>query len=153
MTIYLELGDYCEIAAELLGTTPEQIARLPRGQRGSEAKRADAPARPSSLFSAQQFLPLPLSPSRPYPQRFDPPDYLSQHLIDAGQPVAAMLRRLRLQLCFEVLPVDGAQGLTFDVRTSRARSRDESGPAPRTQNPLMASALATRRGAGRPTRA
>lgn len=30
MTIYLELGDYCEIAAELLGTTPEQIARLPR---------------------------------------------------------------------------------------------------------------------------
>ena len=30
MTIYLELGDYCEIAAELLGTPPEQIARLPR---------------------------------------------------------------------------------------------------------------------------
>ena len=30
MTIYLELGDYCEIAAELLGTTPEQVARLPR---------------------------------------------------------------------------------------------------------------------------
>lgn len=30
MTVYLELGDYCEIAAELLGTTPEQIARLPR---------------------------------------------------------------------------------------------------------------------------
>jgi death on curing protein len=30
LTIYLELGDYCEIAAELLGTTPEQIARLPR---------------------------------------------------------------------------------------------------------------------------
>lgn len=30
MTIYLELGDYCEIAAELLGTSPEQIARLPR---------------------------------------------------------------------------------------------------------------------------
>lgn len=30
MTIYLELGDYCEIAAELLGTTSEQIARLPR---------------------------------------------------------------------------------------------------------------------------
>lgn len=26
----MELGDYCEIAAELLGTTPEQIARLPR---------------------------------------------------------------------------------------------------------------------------
>lgn len=30
MTIYLELGDYCEIAAELLGATPEQIERLPR---------------------------------------------------------------------------------------------------------------------------
>lgn len=30
MTVYLELGDYCEIAAELLGTTPEQIERLPR---------------------------------------------------------------------------------------------------------------------------
>ncbi|HKO38877.1 MAG TPA: type II toxin-antitoxin system death-on-curing family toxin [Solirubrobacterales bacterium] len=30
MTIYLELGDYCEIAAELLGTTPEQVTRLPR---------------------------------------------------------------------------------------------------------------------------
>jgi prophage maintenance system killer protein len=30
LTIYLELGDYCEIAAELLGTSPEQIARLPR---------------------------------------------------------------------------------------------------------------------------
>ena len=30
MTIYLELGDYCEIAAELLGMSAEQIARLPR---------------------------------------------------------------------------------------------------------------------------
>ncbi len=30
MTIYLELGDYCEIAAELLGTGAEQVARLPR---------------------------------------------------------------------------------------------------------------------------
>ncbi|HVW46952.1 MAG TPA: hypothetical protein VHA76_07860 [Solirubrobacterales bacterium] len=30
MTVYLELGDYCEIAAELLGATPEQVARLPR---------------------------------------------------------------------------------------------------------------------------
>lgn len=30
MTIYLELGDYCEIAADLLGTSSEQIARLPR---------------------------------------------------------------------------------------------------------------------------
>lgn len=30
MTIYLELGDYCEIAAKLLGSDAEQIARLPR---------------------------------------------------------------------------------------------------------------------------
>lgn len=30
MTVYLELGDYCEIAAGLLGTSAEQIARLPR---------------------------------------------------------------------------------------------------------------------------
>lgn len=30
MTAYPDLRDYCEIAAELLGTTPEQIARLPR---------------------------------------------------------------------------------------------------------------------------
>lgn len=30
MTVYLELGDYCEIAADLLGTSPEQVARLPR---------------------------------------------------------------------------------------------------------------------------
>jgi death-on-curing protein len=30
LTTYLQLGDYCEIAAELLGTSPEQIARLPR---------------------------------------------------------------------------------------------------------------------------
>jgi death on curing protein len=30
LTIYLELGDYCEIAAEILGTSAEQIARLSR---------------------------------------------------------------------------------------------------------------------------
>ena len=30
MTIYLELGDYCEIAAKLLGSNTEQIARVPR---------------------------------------------------------------------------------------------------------------------------
>lgn len=30
MTVYLELGDYCEIAAKLLVTSTEQIARLPR---------------------------------------------------------------------------------------------------------------------------
>lgn len=27
---YLTFGDYCRIAADVLGTTPEQIARLPR---------------------------------------------------------------------------------------------------------------------------
>lgn len=27
---YVSFGDYCRIAAEVLGTTPEQIARLPR---------------------------------------------------------------------------------------------------------------------------
>jgi death-on-curing protein len=30
LTIYLELGDYCEIAAKLLRSNTEQIARLPR---------------------------------------------------------------------------------------------------------------------------
>jgi death on curing protein len=30
LTIYLELGDYCEIAAKLLGNSTEQIAWLPR---------------------------------------------------------------------------------------------------------------------------
>ena len=28
--LYVTFGDYCRIAAEVLGTTPEQIARLPR---------------------------------------------------------------------------------------------------------------------------
>jgi death on curing protein len=27
--IYPEFGDFCEVAAQILGTTPEQIARLP----------------------------------------------------------------------------------------------------------------------------
>ncbi len=30
MTVYLELGDYCEVAAAILATSAEQIARLPR---------------------------------------------------------------------------------------------------------------------------
>jgi death-on-curing protein len=30
LAVYLELGDYCEIAAKSLGTNTEQIARLPR---------------------------------------------------------------------------------------------------------------------------
>jgi hypothetical protein len=28
--LYVTFGDYCRIAAEVLGTTPEQVARLPR---------------------------------------------------------------------------------------------------------------------------
>lgn len=28
--LYVSFGDYCRIAAEVLGTTPEQVARLPR---------------------------------------------------------------------------------------------------------------------------
>jgi death-on-curing protein len=30
VVFYLTLGDYCRIAAEILGTTPEQVLRLPR---------------------------------------------------------------------------------------------------------------------------
>jgi hypothetical protein len=32
---YLELGDFCRIAAEVLGTTPDKIARLPRSSNTS----------------------------------------------------------------------------------------------------------------------
>lgn len=52
MTIYLELGDYCEIAAELLGTTPEQIARLPR-----IALAESALATPQAGFGDQDAYP------------------------------------------------------------------------------------------------
>jgi hypothetical protein len=30
--LYVTFGDYCRIAAEVLGTTPEQIAWLPGGR-------------------------------------------------------------------------------------------------------------------------
>jgi death on curing protein len=52
LTVYLELGDYCEIAAELLGTTPEQVARLPR-----VALAASALAAPQAGFGDQDAYP------------------------------------------------------------------------------------------------
>ena len=52
MTVYLELGDYCEIAADLLGTNPEQIARLPR-----IALADSALATPSAGFGDQDAYP------------------------------------------------------------------------------------------------
>lgn len=52
MTTYLELGDYCEIAAELLGTTPEQIAELP-----NIGLAASALAVPRSGFGDQDAYP------------------------------------------------------------------------------------------------
>ena len=52
MTAYLELGDYCEIAAELLGTTLEQIARLPR-----IALADSALASPRTGFGDQEAYP------------------------------------------------------------------------------------------------
>lgn len=52
MTIYLELGDYCEIAAELLGTTVEQIARLPRIDLADSAL-----ATPQAGFGGQDAYP------------------------------------------------------------------------------------------------
>jgi death-on-curing protein len=52
LTAYLELGDYCEIAAELLGTSAEQIARLPR-----IALADSALATPSAGFGDQDAYP------------------------------------------------------------------------------------------------
>lgn len=52
MTVYLELGDYCEIAADLLGMSPEQIARLPR-----IALADSALATPSAGFGDQDAYP------------------------------------------------------------------------------------------------
>ncbi len=48
----MELGDYCEIAAELLGTTLEQIARLPR-----IALADSALASPRTGFGDQEAYP------------------------------------------------------------------------------------------------
>jgi death-on-curing protein len=52
LTVYLELGDYCEIAAGLLGTSPEHIARLPR-----IALADSALAAPSAGFGDQDAYP------------------------------------------------------------------------------------------------
>ncbi|HXR59881.1 MAG TPA: Fic family protein [Solirubrobacterales bacterium] len=52
MTIYLKLGDYCEVAAGLLGTTPEQVARLPR-----IALADSALAAPQAGFAGQDAYP------------------------------------------------------------------------------------------------
>ena len=52
MTVYLELGDYCEIAADLLGTSTEQIARLP-----GIALADSALSTPSAGFGDQEAYP------------------------------------------------------------------------------------------------
>lgn len=52
MTTYLDLGDYCEIAAELLGASAEQIARLPR-----IALADSALAAPRASFGDQDAYP------------------------------------------------------------------------------------------------
>jgi death-on-curing protein len=49
---YLTLGDYCRIAAEVLGTNPEQVARLPR-----IALADSALATPSAGFGDQDAYP------------------------------------------------------------------------------------------------
>jgi death on curing protein len=52
VTTYLELGDYCEIAAELLGTDPERISELP-----NIGLAASALAVPRSGFGDQDAYP------------------------------------------------------------------------------------------------
>lgn len=49
---YVSLGDYCRIAAEVLGTTPEQVARLPR-----IALADSALASPRASFGGQDAYP------------------------------------------------------------------------------------------------
>jgi death on curing protein len=49
----LELGDYCEIAARLLGTSTEEIARLPR-----IALADSALAAPQAGFGGQEAYPV-----------------------------------------------------------------------------------------------
>ena len=50
--LYVTFGDYCRIAAEVLGTTPEQIARLPR-----IALADSALASPRAGFGGQDAYP------------------------------------------------------------------------------------------------
>jgi death on curing protein len=49
---YVTFGDYCRIAAEVLGTTPEQVARLPR-----IALADSALASPRAGFGDQEAYP------------------------------------------------------------------------------------------------
>jgi hypothetical protein len=60
LTVYLELGDYCEIAAEVLGTTPEQIARLPRIGLADSALAA-----PRASFGGEDAYPSLIEKGRP----------------------------------------------------------------------------------------
>jgi death on curing protein len=49
---YLEFGDYCRIAAEVLGTTPDLVARLPRIGLADSAL-----ASPGAGFGGQEAYP------------------------------------------------------------------------------------------------
>lgn len=49
---YPKLGDFCEVAAEILGTTAAQIARLP-----GIARAESALAMPASGFGDEEFFP------------------------------------------------------------------------------------------------
>jgi death on curing protein len=55
VTVYPDLRDYCEIAADLLGTTPGQIARLPRIGLADSAL-----ASPRAGFGDQDAYPTPV---------------------------------------------------------------------------------------------
>lgn len=52
MTYYLELGDYCRIAAEVLGLEPDEIARLPNIGLADSALTA-----PRTGFGGQEAYP------------------------------------------------------------------------------------------------
>jgi death-on-curing protein len=62
---YLELGDYCRIAATLLETTPEQVARLPRISLADSALAA-----PRAGFGGEE----------PYPELIEKAAVLIEHL-------------------------------------------------------------------------
>lgn len=54
MTVYYpEFGDFCDVAADILGTTPEQIARLPNAGLGESALAA-----PRAGFGDVEVYPL-----------------------------------------------------------------------------------------------
>jgi len=62
---YVTFGDYCRIAAEVLGTTPEQVARLPRISLADSALAA-----PRAGFGDQD----------PYPRLIEKAAVLVEHL-------------------------------------------------------------------------